>query len=81
MERDRIAKTLIEATQVGIAFTDVGAAVRAAMENFADQVAPLVAPVSDLDECNAILTAEARRILIEIAATLSRKKDEIAKQA
>ena len=40
MERDRLAGDLIDREDAARAMRDIGAAVRAAMENYADQVAP-----------------------------------------
>lgn len=73
MERDRLAGSLIDREDAGRAMRDVGASVRAALENFADQVAPLVAPVSDLDEVHAILAEQCRNVLTHVAEVLRKE--------
>ena len=73
MERDRLAGNLIDREDAARAMRDVGAAVRGAMENYADQVAPLVAPVSDLDEVHAILADQCRNVLHQVSEVLRKQ--------
>ena len=79
MERDRLAGALIAREDVDAAMRFLGAAVRAQMEVFADQVAPLVAPVADLDECHALLTEQCRQVLTAVAEALERQAAALAK--
>jgi hypothetical protein len=52
--------------------------VRSQLEVFPDQVAPLVAPVSDLDEVNALLTEHCRQVLTAVAEALERQAAGLA---
>lgn len=74
MERDRLAGNLIAKEDAGRAMRDIGAAIRAAMENYADQVAPLVAPVTDLDQAHAILAEQCRNVLQQVADAIRRQE-------
>lgn len=75
MERDQMAGRLIARDDAGRAMRDVGAAVRAALENFPDQVAPLVAMVSDLEEIHRILAEQCRNVMSQTAELLRKYED------
>ncbi|HET9701152.1 MAG TPA: hypothetical protein VFP70_09545 [Burkholderiales bacterium] len=80
MERDRLAGNLIAREDVDAAMKFLGAAVRGQMEVFPDQVAPLVAPVTDLDEVHALLTEQCRQVLTSVAEALERQAAGLAKE-
>lgn len=63
---------LIPKEDVDTALKTFAAAMRAGLEVLADQVAPLVAPVSNLDEVHAVLAEAARGIQASVADQLAR---------
>lgn len=69
---------LILREDVDAALKAMGAAVRAAMDVFPDQTAPLVAPVTVLDECHLVLQEQCRNVLAGIADQLARQAESIA---
>lgn len=79
MERDRLAGNLIAREDVDAAMRFLGAAVRGQLEVFPDQVAPLVAPVSDLEEVHALLTEHCRNVLTAVAEALERQGAGLAR--
>lgn len=81
MNRDKMAGNLIAREDVDAAMRFLGAAVRSALDVFPDQVAPLVAPVTSLDEAHALLVDACRNSLDGIGQALARQKDELAKGA
>lgn len=73
MRGDLVAREDVEA-----AFRNAGAAVRSALDVLADQVAPLVAPVVDLDEVHALLQEAARNTQSAINQAVERQKADLA---
>ena len=73
IERDRIAGALIELVEVEQAFKAVGAQIRSLMETFPDQVAPLVAPVSALEDCHTLLSEQCRNVLASFSDAMQRQ--------
>lgn len=69
--------SMLPADQAEAAFRAVGAAVRAALDVLPDQTAPLVAPVTDLDECHALLSDACRHALAAVGAALDRARVEL----
>lgn len=63
---------LIPKADVDLALRSFGASVRAKLDVVADQIAPLVAPVSDLDEVHALVSEHMRGILTAVADDMSR---------
>lgn len=59
----------------------IGAAFRAALDVLPDQVAPIVAPVTALDECHAILTDARNNALERLGQEIARRRDELEKGA
>jgi hypothetical protein len=57
----------------------VGATLRSLLEVMPDQTAPLVAPVTSLDEVHAILQDRARNIAEQFGAAIARQKAELEK--
>ena len=51
----------------------IGAAVRAAMDVFPDQTAPVLCAVTDLGETHALLTESCRHVLHDIGVAIERQ--------
>ena len=64
--------SLIPKENVDAALNALGASVRARLDVLADQLAPVVAPVADLDETHAILAEHFRAVLAGISDDLAR---------
>lgn len=64
--------TLIPKEDVDASLKALGASVRARLDVLADQLAPVVAPVADLDETHAILAEHFRAVLAGISDDLAR---------
>jgi len=78
-EYETLARKLIEKEAVDAAMRFIGAAVRAALEVFPDQTAPLVCAVSDLNETHNILTEACRNVLVDIGQAVDRQRELILK--
>lgn len=74
MKAAQMAGNLIARDDVDAAMKFLGAAVRAAMEVFPDQTAPLVCAVSDLNETHAVLTDACRNVLADIGVAIERQQ-------
>lgn len=72
---------LIAREDVDAAMKFVGATLRSLLEVMPDQTAPLVAPVTSLDEVHAILQDQARNLAEQFGAAIARQKDELQKGA
>lgn len=79
-EYETMIGDLIPREDVDAAMRFIGGAVRAALEVFPDQTAPLVAPVSNLSEIHEILTQSARDALHGIGEAIKRQQDELTKE-
>jgi phage terminase Nu1 subunit (DNA packaging protein) len=77
MEREQKRGNLIPKEDVDAALKAMGAAVRSAMEIFPDQVAPIVAPVPDLEEVHSLLAQACRDVLAGIEHSLARYQAEL----
>lgn len=64
---------LIPREDVDAAFRFLGGAVRAAIDVYPDQTAPMVAPVTDLAEVHEILTQSCREVLASIGEVIERQ--------
>jgi len=80
-EYETMIGDLISREDVEAAMRFIGGAVRAALEVFPDQTAPLVAPVSNLAEIHEILTQSARDALHGIGEAIKRQQDELKTKA
>ena len=69
---------LIPREDVDAAMRHLGAAVRSAMDVFPDQTAPLVAPVSNMDEVHSLLSEACRSVLAGIDDALARQQAALA---
>lgn len=63
---------LIPKADVDLALRSFAASVRAKLDVVADQIAPLVAPVSDLDEVHALVSEHMRGVLAAVADEMGR---------
>lgn len=70
---------LIARDDVDAAMRALGAAIRAAADVLPDQVAPVVAPVTALDECHALLTDAKNNLLERFDQEVRRRQEELAK--
>jgi len=74
MKAAQMAGNLIARDDVEAAMKFIGAAVRAAMEVFPDQTAPLVVATTDMNEIHATLTDACRNVLADIGAAIQRQQ-------
>ena len=81
MKAKQMAGNLISREDVEAAMKFIGGAVRAALEVFPDQTAPLVAPINDLAEVNEVLTQACRDALHSVGDAIDRQKKELEKVA
>ena len=72
MEVEQMRGNLIPKEDVDAALRAFGASVRAKLDVVADQLAPLVAPVTDMDEVHALLAEHARGIQSAVADDMGR---------
>lgn len=77
LEYERQVGDLIPRADVETALRALGAAVRAQLDLLPDQVAPLVAPVADLDDCHAILADAARAALHQLGQQVERVRADL----
>lgn len=78
-EYEQLIGNLIPREDVEAAMRFIGGAVRAALEVFPDQTAPLVAPVTDLAEVHELLRDRCNEALYGIGDAIERQKNEMAK--
>jgi hypothetical protein len=81
MELEQKRGNLIPREDVDAALKAFAAATRARIDAVADQLAPLVAPVTDLTEVNATLAEHMRMVLAEIAEDMRRAEAALVVQA
>jgi hypothetical protein len=79
MKAAQMRGNLIPKDDVDAAMRFIGGAVRAALDVFPDQTAPLVAPVTSLEEAHELLTQACRDALNAIVEAVSRQVDELRK--
>lgn len=79
-EYEQLIGNLIPKEDVDAAMRFIGGAVRAALEVFPDQTAPLVAPITDLAEVSETLQQACRDTLQNIGAAIDRQKAELKKE-
>ena len=78
IELDKARGNVINRDDVDAAMRHLGAAVRSAMDVFPDQTAPLVAPVTNLDEVHSLLAEACRSVLDSIDHALARQQAALA---
>jgi len=79
MKAAQMAGNLIARDDVEAAMKFIGAAVRAAMEVFPDQNAPVLCAVTDLNETHALLTEACRNVLLDVGAAVDRQREQLQK--
>lgn len=72
MEVQQMRGSLIPKEDVDAVLRSFGTSVRAKLDVLADQIAPILAPVSDLDEVHALLAEHCRGILAAVADDMAR---------
>lgn len=72
MEAAEKRGALIPKEDVDAALKALGASVRARLDVLADQLAPVVAPVTEMDEVHALLAEQFRAVLAGVADDLAR---------
>ena len=77
MKAAQMAGNLISREDVDAAMRFLGAAVRAAMDVFPDQTAPILCAVSDLNDTHALLTESCRNVLVDIGAAIERQQEQL----
>jgi hypothetical protein len=78
MERDKIRGTLVQLDTVSAAGVEVGTVLSVVLDNLVDQLAPLVAPVSDEERCRQILRDHIDVIRKETAERIERLGQQLA---
>jgi hypothetical protein len=78
IELGKARGNVINREDVDAAMRHLGAAVRSAMDVFPDQTAPLVAPVSNMDEVHSLLSEACRSVLAGIDDALARQQAALA---
>lgn len=78
MERDRTAGKLIDKEVVDFVLNDFGATLRSTMESFAGRMAPVVFPLTTLEDTHAALEEAAERVLEEISDAMKRRTQQQA---
>lgn len=81
MKAEQMRGNLVAKEDVDAAMRFVGGAIRAALEVMPDQLAPLVAPITDLAEVHELITQTCRDALYGIGDAIERQKAELAKAA
>ena len=79
MKAAQMAGNLIARDDVEAAMKFIGAAIRAAMEVFPDQNAPVLCAVTDLNETHALLTEACRNVLLDVGAAVERHREQLQK--
>lgn len=78
MERDKLAGDLIAKEDVDASMKFIGASVRALLDVFPDQISPMVAPITDINECHALLTEQCRNILVRLGEAIDQHNSQLA---
>lgn len=79
MELEQQRKNLIPREDVDAALKSFAASTRARLDVLADQLAPVLAPVTTLDEVHALLAEHGRAILASIADDLQRAETALVR--
>ena len=77
LERAQKLGALILREDVDAAMKFIGAAMRAALDVMPDQTAPLVAPITALDQVHEILADAARSVLASVGEAIERQRLEL----
>lgn len=55
----------------------IGATVRGLLDVFPDQVAPIVAPITGLDDCHAMLQEQCRNVLVSLGQAIEKQRNSL----
>ena len=72
---------LIAREDVDASMKFIGASIRSQMEVFPDQIAPIVAPLSNLDEVHTALSNACRNVLEQLGISIERRLAMLEKDA
>ncbi len=72
LEYEKAAGDLIAKADVDASLISFATSVRAKLEQMADQLAPVLGPVTDLDEVHALLSEHARGLLVAVSEDMER---------
>ena len=81
LELARARGDVIAREDVDAALKFAGATLRGEIERLADQLAPLVAPVADLEECRATIDQSARDVLARFVQACERQAAQLGRAA
>ncbi len=81
MERDKKAADLVLRESAEFAIDDLGSAVRASLENVPDRWAPVLAPITDLQEVRAALVEMVQAELASMSQRAARRAQELRNAA
>ena len=73
MERDKMAGDLIAREDVDAAMKFVGSTIRAQLDVLPDQLAPVIAPVTDIGEVHAMLVDACRNVLVGLGDAIEKQ--------
>jgi phage terminase Nu1 subunit (DNA packaging protein) len=79
MKAEQMRGNLVAKEDVDAAMKFVGGAIRAALEVMPDQLAPLVAPITDLAEVHELITQTCRDAIYSVGEAIKRQDEEIGK--
>lgn len=77
MNRDKQAGALIAREDVDFVLNDFGATLRGLLENLADKLAPVVYPLTTLEETHTAISEAADAVLLEMSETMKRRAKEM----
>lgn len=77
MERDKLAGSLIPRDEVDAAMKFIGAQIWALADVYADQTAPLVAPITDLNEVHEILSESRKTELMQLGEAIQKQRKKL----
>jgi hypothetical protein len=73
MERDKLAGSLIAREDVDFVLNDFGATLTTHLENLADQLAPVIYPLTNLEETHAAIAEAVLHLQQSLAETMRRR--------
>lgn len=79
MKAEQMRGNLVAKEDVDAAMRFVGGSIRAALEVMPDQMAPLVAPITDLAEVHELITQTCRDAICSVGEAIKRQDEEINK--
>ena len=80
MERDKMAGKLLAKEDVDYVLQDYGATLRSLLENLPDSLAPIIAPLTTLEETHAAISEAVEGLQQEMADTMKRRAEEMGEQ-